>query len=57
MTTPPNRWRWPFRCRGSRREEGMVQLFSLGGIEHHQTSYNYEDPNSDFNYFVSVGLE
>jgi len=25
------RWRWQFRCRGSRRESAVVQLFSLGG--------------------------
>src|ERR1019366_10261344 len=24
------RWRWPFRCRGSRRESAVVQFFSLG---------------------------
>jgi len=23
------RWRWPFRCRGSRRESAVAQLFSL----------------------------
>jgi hypothetical protein len=26
------RWRWLFRCRGSRREPTAVQLFSLGGF-------------------------
>jgi hypothetical protein len=26
------RWRWQFRCRGSRRESAVAQLFSLGGI-------------------------
>ena len=25
------RWRLPFRCRGSRRESAVAQLFSLGG--------------------------
>src|SRR5208282_6378003 len=25
------RWRWQFRCRGSRRESAVAQLFSLGG--------------------------
>ena len=27
------RWRWQFRCRGSRRESAVAQLFSLGSIE------------------------
>ena len=26
------RWRWQFRCRGSRRESAVAQLFSLGHI-------------------------
>jgi hypothetical protein len=26
------RWRWPFRCRGSRRESAVAQLFSLGRV-------------------------
>ena len=26
-------WRLPFRCRGSRRESAVAQLFSLGGKE------------------------
>src|ERR1017187_2361379 len=28
------RWRWQFRCRGSRRESVVAQLFSLGRIAH-----------------------
>jgi hypothetical protein len=27
------RWRWPFRCRGSRHESAVAQLFSLGSIK------------------------
>jgi hypothetical protein len=26
------RWRWQFRCRGSRRESAVAQLSSLGGL-------------------------
>ena len=26
------RWRLPFRCRGSRRESAVAQLFSLGNL-------------------------
>src|ERR1035441_1790110 len=26
------RWRWPFRCRGSRHESAVAQLFSLGHL-------------------------
>src|ERR1019366_7161829 len=29
-SAPNRRWRWPFRCRGSRRESAVAQLFSLG---------------------------
>ena len=28
------RWRLQFRCRGSRRESAVAQLFSLGGSMH-----------------------
>ena len=27
------RWRWPFRCRGSRRTSAVAQLFSLGVMD------------------------
>ena len=28
------RWRWQFRCRGSRRESAVAQLSTLGGVSH-----------------------
>jgi hypothetical protein len=38
------RWRCQFRCRGSRRESAVAQLFSLGGIARYELS-------EDFIYF------
>ncbi len=31
------RWRLPFRCRGSRRESAVAQLFSLGSMTLHRS--------------------
>jgi hypothetical protein len=30
----PERWRWPFRYRGSRRESAVAQLSTLGIVSH-----------------------
>jgi hypothetical protein len=30
------RWRWQFRCRGSRRESAVAQLSTLGGSERYE---------------------
>ena len=42
---PPNkttrRWRLPFRCRGSRRESAVVQLFSLGNMTRAQKIWDF----------------
>ena len=35
------RWRWQFRCRGSRRESAVAQLFSLGIITRHEKNRDY----------------
>ena len=32
------RWRWQFRCRGSRRESAVAQLFSLGHLPQNDTT-------------------
>ena len=39
------RWHWQFRCRGSRRESAVVQLFSLGGCLH--------SSDAEFNFYSS----
>jgi len=38
------RWRWPFRCRGSRRESAVAQLFSLGGTARMKDSSKRHSP-------------
>ena len=36
------RWRWPFRCRGSRRRSAVAQLSTLGHITHMK---DFSDPS------------
>jgi hypothetical protein len=43
------RWRLPFRCRGSRRESAVAQLFSLGikiGLRFYRADWFGEDLSS-----------
>src|ERR1035441_2199721 len=43
-SAPNRRWRWPFRCRGSRRESAVAQLFSLGSYARHMKDEQSEPP-------------
>src|ERR1035437_6341803 len=48
------RWRWPFRCRGSRRESAVAQLFSLGSAAMLSSIHRGGLRRRAFGFFVSV---
>ena len=47
------RWRCQFRCRGSRRESAVAQLFSLGRYAAQlQMNFDHSQLVSAFHYFA-----